>query len=352
SLGWRLPATPPPLSLAFAPDSVSVPLGAAYLADAPFSWRAGERLALPARAVAWSSSAPAIASVDSTGRVTARQPGSVRIIAALPPAADTLLVVVTADTAETILTETWERLDSTRWESFGEPRPRLVRTADGRNGLNNGGDGRFVSGVVSAATFDAAGGLGVEARTSLGITQTQWQLQVVRIAADRSHAMASWDRGTRLPPRIHQYASEECVAGYPNGEGLTALGAVGIHGAGAAASTPVDSSWRLGGWHTVRIQILADGRCGIAIDGRPIWISPSAIPTNTPFRLWLEGNSSQTDQIIVGPVEVWRGMKTDLRWDDLGRPSPREVRRTRRRHRKPRRAPYPDLKPPRPVELR
>lgn len=177
-------------------------------------------------------------------------------------------------------------------------------------------------------------------------------VRMVRIAADRSHAMASWDRGTRLPPRIHQYASEECVAGYPNGEGLTALGAVGIHGAGTAASTPVDSSWRLGGWHTVRIQILADGRCGIAIDGRPIWISPSAIPTNTPFRLWLEGNSSQTDQIIVGPVEVWRGMKTDLRWDDLGRPSPREVRRTRRRHRKPRRAPYPDLKPPRPVELR
>lgn len=320
SLGWRQPAAPPTLSLAFAPDSVSVPLGAAYLADAPFSWRAGERLALPARAVAWSSLAPAIASVDSTGRVTARQPGSVRIVATLPPAADTLLVVVTADTAETILTETWERLDSTRWESFGEPRPRLVRTADGQNGLNNGGDGRFVSGVVSAATFDAAGGLGVEARLSLGITETQWQLQVIRLASDRSHAMASWDRGARLPPRVHQSASEECVVGYPNGEGLAALSALSVHGAGAGASIPVDTSWRHGRWHTVRLQILADGRCGVALDGVPAWISPDPVPTNTPFRLWLQGNSAGTDRVVVGPTRVWRGVSEDIDWEDRARP--------------------------------
>ena len=42
---------------------------------------------------------------------------------------------------------------------------------------------------------------------------------------------------------------------------------------------------RDGAWWTLRLQILPDGRCGVAIDGRVVWISPERLPLDEVY--WL-----------------------------------------------------------------
>jgi hypothetical protein len=67
------------------------------------------------------------------------------------------------------------------------------------------------------------------------------------------------------------------------------------------------------------VQILADGRCGVAIDGRAAWISRGTVPLERPFRVLLEGKSYHT-KVLVGKVEVWTGVRGDVEWKAVGRP--------------------------------
>lgn len=59
------------------------------------------------------------------------------------------------------------------------------------------------------------------------------------------------------------------------------------------------------------LQIFPDGTCGVAIDGRAVWRSPGTVDLDAPFHVVLEGNSLDT-KILIGPVEVWRGMRDDV----------------------------------------
>jgi hypothetical protein len=68
-----------------------------------------------------------------------------------------------------------------------------------------------------------------------------------------------------------------------------------------------------GGWHTVRLQLFRDGRCGVAIDGQVVHVSTVAIPLDRPLRLVLHGQSVGTD-VRVGPLTWWRGERHDLPW--------------------------------------
>ncbi len=74
---------------------------------------------------------------------------------------------------------------------------------------------------------------------------------------------------------------------------------------------PADSTWRLGAWHRIRIQLFPDGECGIAIDGVPVWRSPGRIPVDQRYRIFIAGNSADT-KILVGPLQVWRGVRKDI----------------------------------------
>ena len=73
-----------------------------------------------------------------------------------------------------------------------------------------------------------------------------------------------------------------------------------------------------GGWHTLRLQLFPDGRCGFAVDGTPVWVSPDPLPLDVPFRFLLHGRSHGT-RMLVGPVEVWTGVKDDIDWRVAGR---------------------------------
>jgi len=74
-----------------------------------------------------------------------------------------------------------------------------------------------------------------------------------------------------------------------------------------------------GSWYAVRIQLFPDGRCGLAINGKPVWITNDALATNQRYRLLLWGNSLG-NRMLVGPVKVWEGVPGDVDWSALDRP--------------------------------
>ena len=82
---------------------------------------------------------------------------------------------------------------------------------------------------------------------------------------------------------------------------------------GRSKSVPADSTWRLGAWHRIRIQLFPDGECGIAIDGVPVWRSPVRLPADQPYRTLIAGNSIDT-KMLAGPLQVWRGVWKDIDW--------------------------------------
>ena len=230
---------------------------------------------------------------------------------------DSVAVQVVADSAATTLDEDWAVLDTMRWLPFGSPRPFLDRGPRGVAGLNNGGDGSYPSGVFSAALYGVTGGLGLEARVSIPVTRSQWQQLQLSIVSARAWPVERWDRLTGSPARV-SFGSEACGAGYPNGEGLAAVGSVAAIAGGQGRVAPADSTWRLGAWHRIRLQVFPDGECGVAIDGVPIWRSPGRLPLDQQYRVLLAGSSAGT-KVLVGPFQVWRGVRKDIDWSVVDR---------------------------------
>ena len=71
-----------------------------------------------------------------------------------------------------------------------------------------------------------------------------------------------------------------------------------------------------GSWYRVRLQIFPDGTCGIAHNGIAIARSPVAFRLDLPYRIVLEAKSVDTE-MLVGPVEVWTGIKPGVDWDRI-----------------------------------
>ncbi len=299
-------------------DALRLPLGASYDGTATVVDTAGDRVLLPASALYWSSRDTTIVAVASaSGRITARRLGRTVVTADFGGVArDSIEVVVRADTAETIFSERWAAIDAARWRDFGEPPPRLTSGPGGVRGLNNGGDGRYTSGVFSTDRFDVSRGLGLEAKVSLPVSRSQWQQQIIALRSERSVVVDGWDRRSGYPWRDRAASGDECAFAYPSGEGLSALGRFSFSAGGATPRSPADSSWREGAWHVVRLQLFPDGTCGIAVDGVPVWRSEQRVSRNARYRVWLEGNSAGTN-LVVGPVELWRGIRQDLDWQLL-----------------------------------
>jgi hypothetical protein len=73
-----------------------------------------------------------------------------------------------------------------------------------------------------------------------------------------------------------------------------------------------DSTLRTGRWFTIRLQVFPDGRCGVAVDGKPI-AGGETLALDRPFRVVLHGKSVGT-RVLVGPLEVWEGVRSDVDW--------------------------------------
>jgi hypothetical protein len=65
---------------------------------------------------------------------------------------------------------------------------------------------------------------------------------------------------------------------------------------------------------SVRIQILPDGRCGIAVPDEQPTIGNDRLPALDSLLLVIEGNSVGT-RILVGPVRITRGVAPGVDWN-------------------------------------
>jgi hypothetical protein len=72
-----------------------------------------------------------------------------------------------------------------------------------------------------------------------------------------------------------------------------------------------------GEWYQLRLQIFPDGTCGIAVNGHAIARTTSRIPFDTRYRVEIAGRSVDV-RMLVGPLEVWTGVKTDVDWGAPG----------------------------------
>jgi hypothetical protein len=223
-----------------------------------------------------------------------------------------IVVTVVPASTTTLLAERWSDTEA-RWRFFGRPRPRVLAMQDGARAFFNAGDGTYLSGAWTRVDWPATGGLGVEAPVRAQIDSAQWQSLQVRLAtgldtvaasawADRDAAGVAFDNGSLAA----------CSIGLPTGEGASRRDSLTV-GVGAESRALPGHGANDGRWHRIRVQVLPDGRCGVALDGRPLWISEAHLSTDARYRVITGGNSAWTE-ILVGPLDVWQGVRTDVDW--------------------------------------
>ncbi len=268
----------------------------------------------------WTSSDTTVALVDSTGVVRPLRAGSVTISATLAGWRSTSATLdVVGQPAKTLIGESWDASWQERWIAWGDPRPQVVTGPEGVRGMWNHGDGSYPSVAVLKRALDARDGLGVEVRLSTPLSRPKWQRLRTYLDAgiDTAALIASDQR--KAPPTLGG-SDAACGIDFPL-SGRWAETYAALHG-GIGQSVDLGQrgrTLRTGAWWTLRLQILPDGRCGVAIDGHVIWLSPEPIALDRPFRLRL-GDESAGTRILHGPMEVWSGVRTDVQWMPPPRP--------------------------------
>ena len=257
------------------------------------------------------------ATVDSLGRLTARTPGRVRIEASAGGwRRDTLALAVEAPRDRLLFEEQWSGVrPSSRWREFGTPSPRLTAWPDGGRALLNNGDGVMTSGVYSVQAFNPARGLAIEAKLSTPVTSSHWQLVHVGFdfAVD-SATLARADHSVGTPIEAVD-SPVNCVLMYPAAEGYENANRILLATGSARQTTPLPGDLRERPY-TVRLQLLPDGRCGLAVNGRPIAISRNTVPLDRSYRVILAGNSVGT-QMLVGSLSLREGVPPGIDWNSL-----------------------------------
>ena len=270
------------------------------------------------RSLAFASSDTTIATVDSLGTVTPRRVGTFTVTVSLGGwRQDTATLHVTENRVDTLLNERWAAGIERAWKSYGDPTPAIVPGRDGLPGLSNRGDGRFVSGVHSAHSYPAANGLAVDLLLSTPISLPQWQYQTVSsyIGLD-SAALFAWDHRTGdAPVSVPSFATGYCEFSYASGpEGPSWSDSLAV--AGERRSVLAAPKWmKSGAWYRVLIQVFPDGRCGIAVNGTAIFVSP---PKPELLDAWVFlGGASVRTRILVGPLTIIRGVPADVDWSHV-----------------------------------
>jgi hypothetical protein len=294
------------------------PLGSPLPVDGVYSLRAEGRdpegHAIPVRFLTWRSGDTLTARIDSLGMLHPRRAGTVEVyVSAGGWRSDSTSLTIGPVAYSVVLEESWARPIDDEWVPFGEPRPATAALPAGGRGLWNRGDSSYASGVYTRRAWSAGRGLGVEATFRVPLTTIQWQTQLMALDASLdSAALAAWDHRTgsldqrRVPPPA------DCAVQFPGSQGPPESARIAAY-ALEAGRFPAPADMRRGAPHRLRVQILADGRCGVAVDGKPMFVSRSGLPLDRPFRLVLSGMSYHT-RVTVGGVEVWQGVRGDVDW--------------------------------------
>ncbi len=295
-------------------EVVRVGIGSAFRAEV--LTRRNERIEnLPLR---WSLDDPTAGSVSDNGVVTATRVGSLTVrVSAGGWRSAAIRVRAERSHSAVALLELWDRGYPQRWRFFGQPLPIVVSEGKAKRFWNRG-DGDHFSGAYLGSQISTQDGIWLKTDLRTKITATQWQgIQLFLGDLDRN-ALAKWDHRTGWMPGG---SPSFCVFVYPAGEGYLATREVGH----TVDVSPHDVELRLGhaveslsrgGWYTVLLQVFADGRCGLAIDGRPIGIARRQLTLPDSASVIIQGNSVGT-RILVGDVTLGRGVNAEVDWSKI-----------------------------------
>ena len=266
----------------------------------------------------WTSTDTMVAAVDSTGEVRPRTVGVTTVTASLVGwrrVSKRLRVV--GEAPVTVLDERWQTDWPSRWMAWGDPAPRVVDApVDGRapvRAMWTHGDGSYPSMAVLRHGLSARHGLGVEVRVSTPITRSKWQRLRVILVADIDTAILMASDQRKAPASIGN-GEAICGASFPGSGtwGATRMSVLASVGKNIALGAVADTM-QTGAWWTLRVQILPDGRCGVAVNHRVVWLSSEPILTDGEFRVRL-GDESADSRLLHGPLQLWTGVRTDIDW--------------------------------------
>jgi DNA-binding SARP family transcriptional activator len=275
---------------------------------------AGTEIPLAGR-VRWSVDDTLVATVDADGVVHPRRHGTVTVRASAGGwRTVTRRFTVAGARPAVVLEERWDANWRERWIPFGDPAPVVTVGPGGIPAFWNRGDGTYLSSAVLGRAVPAAAGAGVEVMVSTPVTgATGLRLRVsLTPQADTAATRSADPRGPAPEPSL---PTTVCVAAYP-GDGDYGAARIEV-ASGIAGLVPLGeqaaAALRSGRWWTLRLQVLPDGRCGLAVNGRVAWISEDILPLDRP--LWLRiGDASRGARLLHGPLTVWTGVRTDVDW--------------------------------------
>lgn len=265
--------------------------------------------------VRWRSSDTLVASVDSTGNMQPLKSGSVTIEASLAGWRKVRRrIEVRASTVTTLLDERWDNRWRTRWITFGDPQPSVVNGPGNVPAFWNRGDGTYQSVGIFRRALSGKEGLGVEVRLSTRVNEVGVQRAgVVLVAGIDTVAFKSADQRKAAPWPV--FPDAVCGVTYPSGSGQFGRSNLGVMGGTSQQVDLGSAAERLGSgeWWTLRVQILPDGRCGVAVNDHVVWLSPEPISLDSEFYLRL-GDESAGAKLLHGPLQLWSGVGTDVKW--------------------------------------
>ncbi len=94
------------------------------------------------------------------------------------------------------------------------------------------------------------------------------------------------------------------------------LGRISLESIGSPGPLNVRDNLKSGNWYRLRLQVFPDGSCGLALNGVALARTPPALKLDRKFRILLGGQSVGT-RLLVGPLEAWRGVRTDVDWSRM-----------------------------------
>lgn len=272
--------------------------------------------------VRWRLGAAGDGDIDSAGTLVAKRIGTIVVVASAGGWRTTSRRVVAINARmRLIATENWLN-GLAGWRVFGNPSPALVQDQELGGALLNNGDGSYFSGAYYRTTLHWTRGLAVDAVISTPVTELQWQTVDVQLyPAIDAAALAAWDHRTGFMPAGSQRRGAECVFEYPGREGIDGLSTIlplaAFSPSGSRRSLPLAN----GRPYRVRLQVFPDGRCGMAVNGAPLFVSSGHFANRAPLRLVTYGNSWRT-RMLLGTVTIVEGVPNDIDWTRISREIP------------------------------
>lgn len=259
-------------------------------------------------ALRWRSLDTAVAVVSEQGLLIPRAAGSVRVVASAGGyRVDTATVQVRNEPSRLLERTTWDSAHGREaWYAFGEPSP-FIDSSGSHPVFSMNGDSSYTNGLRLRTVLDARRGLVVRARVQYRVVAPQWQSIRVAIATQSTDsAWRQWDRRTGAPPHA-PLSFAHCDLTYPASEGVVGLQDMYLGWSEEPIYSPVPTRLRGGAWVWEEIQMLPDGRCGIAVDGLPVLLSRTRQPVTTPMEVLISGQAHRT-RMLVDTIEVFAGV--------------------------------------------